>query len=67
MHNLDPSVADPSIPHIGFYHTYGRRATIFDHFKNGKNISSYHHPQYPKHVIVAHCQADKMLGLIALQ
>ena len=34
---------------------------------SGKIISGYHHPQYPKHVIVAYRQADKMLGLVALQ
>ncbi len=33
---------------------------------NGKLISGYYHPQYPKHVIVAYCQANKMLGLIAM-
>ncbi len=30
-------------------------------------ISGYYHPQYPKYVIVAYQQADKMLGLVALQ
>ncbi len=33
----------------------------------GKIISGCHHPQYPKHVIVAYCQAEKMLGIVALQ
>ncbi len=66
MQNLDPPVAAPSMPHNGFFHTYASRATIIDHVKTRKVISGYHHPQYPKHVIVAYCQADKMLGLIAL-
>ncbi len=33
----------------------------------GKIISGYHYPQYPNHVVVAYCQADKMLGLVGLQ
>ncbi len=33
---------------------------------SGKIISGHHHPQFPKHIIVAYCEANKMLGLIAL-
>ncbi len=32
---------------------------------NGTLITGYH-PQYPKHIIVAYQQANKMLGLIAM-
>ncbi len=67
MHNLDPQVAAPRLPHNGLFHTYVSRTTINDHFKNGKIISGHFHPQYSKYVIVAYCQDDKMLGLIALQ
>ncbi len=38
-----------------------------NHFKIGKIISGYHHPQYSNHVLVAYWQDDKMLGLVALQ
>ncbi len=67
MHNLDPPFAASIMPCNCIFHTYASRATIVDYFMNGKIISSYHHPQYPKHVIVAYCQADIMLGVIALQ
>ncbi len=33
---------------------------------NGNIISGYHHPLYPKHVIAAYLQANKMLGLFAM-
>ncbi len=58
MHNLDSPFADPSMPRNGFFHTYSSRATIIDHFKNGKILRGYHHPQHHKHVIMAYCQAD---------
>ncbi len=34
---------------------------------SGKIISGHHHPQFPKHIIVAYCEAHILLGLIALQ
>ncbi len=67
MPNLDPLFVASSMPHDGFFHTYASRATIIDHFKTGKIISGYHHPWYPKHVIAAYCQADKMFELLVLQ
>ncbi len=67
MHNLDPPLTGLNIHQNGLFHTYASRATIVDNFMNGNIISGYHHPKYPKHVIIACCQADKMMGLIALQ
>ncbi len=67
IHNLDPPVAASNMPCNGLFHTYASRATSIDNFMNENIISSYHHPQYPKHVIIAYYQDDKMLGLIALQ
>ena len=67
MHNLDPPQPVSSNPRNGLFHTYCSIETIVNHFMMGKIISGYHHPQYPKHVIVAYWQADKMLGLVALQ
>ncbi len=66
MHNLDLPVAAPTVPHKKVFYTYSSRAAILEHLMNGKLICGYHHPQYPKHVIVAYCQANKMLGLIAM-
>ncbi len=67
MHNLDPPELVPINPKSGVFHTYGSKVNIIDHFMTGKIISGYLHPQYPKHVIVAFQQADKMLELVALQ
>ncbi len=66
MHNLDPPVAAPTLPRDNVFYTYASRAAISDHLMNGTIISGYHHPQYPKHIIMAYCQANKMLGLNAL-
>ncbi len=49
------------------YSIYASIEDIVNHFKMVKIISGYYHPKYPKHVIVAYCQADKMLGLVALR
>ena len=67
MHNLDPPEPVSSNPRNGLFHTYSSIEIIVNHFMSGKIISGYHHPKYPKHVIVAYWQADKMLGLVALQ
>ncbi len=67
MHNLDPPGDATSMSCNGFFHTYASRAAIIDHFETGKIISGYHHPQYPKHVIVEYCRPGKMLGLVVLQ
>ncbi len=67
MHNLDPPQPVSSNPRNGLFHTYSSIEIIINHFMSGKIISGYHHPQYPKHMIVAYWQADKMLGLVALQ
>ncbi len=66
IHNLDPPVSAPTVPHNNVFYTYSTKAAIVDHRMNGKIISSYYHPQYTKHVIVAYCQANKMLGLVAM-
>ncbi len=67
MYNLDPPQPVVSNPRNGLFHTYGSIEIIVKYFMIGKIISGYHHPKYPKHVIVAYRQADKMLGLVALQ
>ncbi len=67
MRNLDPPQLVSSNPRNGLFHTYCSIETIVNHFMTGKIISGYHNPQYPKHVIVAYWQADKMLGLVAFQ
>ncbi len=66
MHNLNPPVTAPTVPHNNVFYTYASKAAMFDHLMDGKIISGYYHPQYPKHVIVAYCEANKMLGLMAL-
>ncbi len=66
INNLDLPVAATTDPNNNVFYTYASRAAILDHLMNGKIISGYYHPQYPKHVIVAYRQANKMLGLIAM-
>ncbi len=53
MHNLDPPQPVSSNPRNCSFHTYCSMQTIVNHFMTGTIISCYHHPQYPKHVIVA--------------
>ncbi len=60
-------MAAPTVPQNNIFYIYASKAAILDHLMNGKIISGYHHPQYPKHVIVAYHQANKMLGLITLR
>ncbi len=43
-----------TIGHNKVFYTYSSRDAILEHLMNGKLISGYHHPQYPKHVIVAY-------------
>ncbi len=45
---------------------YASKVDIIDQFNTRHIVSGYHHPQYPKHLIVSYYQADKMLGLVAL-
>jgi hypothetical protein len=66
MHDLDPPVTASTVSHNTVFYTYASKAMIMDNLKGGKIISGYYHPQYPKHVIVAYREANKMLGLIAL-
>ncbi len=64
MHNLDkPELVSSNLRNECF-HTYASKEAIVNHFK--KIISGQFQPQYPKHVNVTYCQADKMLGLVAL-
>ncbi len=67
MHNLDPPELVSSNPRNGLFHTYFSIEKIVHHFKTGKMISGFHYPQYPNHMIMAYCQANKMLGLVLLQ
>ncbi len=67
MHNLDPIEPVLNYPRNGLFYAYSSIEAIDNHFKMRKIIIGYHHPQYPNHVIVAYCQTDKMLGLVALQ
>ncbi len=36
-------------------------------FNAGQIVSGYYHKNYPRHVIIAFCQAEKMLGLVAMR
>ncbi len=61
MHNLDLLVAATTVPHKNVFYTYSNRDAILEHLMNGNIISGYHHPQYPKHVIVAYQHGNKIL------
>jgi hypothetical protein len=67
MHNFDPVESVSSYASNGLFHTYCSMEAILNNVTTGKIISGYHHPQYPRHVIVAYREADKMLGLVAFQ
>ncbi len=36
-------------------------------FNDGRIVSGYYHNNYPRHVIIAFPQAEKMLGLVAMR
>ncbi len=60
MQNLDPPEPVSSNPRNGFFNIDPSNKAIV--------IGGFHHPKYPKNVIVTlYCQANKMLGLVALQ
>ncbi len=67
MYNLDRPVLVSIDSRNGLFHTYASKQAIVNRFKIGEIKCSYFHPKYSKHVIVAYCQANKMLVLIALQ
>ncbi len=52
--NLDPPQPVSSNLRNCLFHTFASMETIINHFMTVKIISSYYHPQYPKHVIVAY-------------
>ncbi len=64
--NLDPQEPATIVAQINFFCIYAIKRAIINHFKTGKIISDYHHPQYSKHDIMPYCQTDKMMGLVAL-
>ena len=49
------------------FHTYASKEAIIHEFNAGRIVSGYYHNDYPRHVIVAFRQAEKMLGLVALR
>ncbi len=61
--NIYPPQQSKTIPQNSLFHRCENKEDIIDQFKAGHIISDYHHPQYPKHVIVAFCQADQMLSI----
>ncbi len=40
---------------------------IMNHFNAGNIIRGYYHSEFPKHIIIAFWEADKMLGLVAMR
>ncbi len=49
------------------FHAYDSKEDIIDQFNAGCIVSGYHYPQCSKHIIVAFCKEDTILGLVALQ
>ncbi len=64
---MDTEKPETTILWNSLFHTYARKEEIINQFNAGDIGSGYHHPQYPKHAIMAFWQANKMLGLVALQ
>ncbi len=50
-----------------FFRTYANKENIGHQLNVGHIVSSYHHPQYPKHFIVAFHQLDKILELLEME
>ena len=49
------------------FHTYTSMDAIMNELNAGQIVSGYYHKNYPRHVIVAFRQTDKMLGLVAMR
>ncbi len=67
MWNSDTEKPETAILWNSLFHTYARIEEIINQFNAGDIVSGYHHAQYPKHVFMALWQANKMLGVVALQ
>ncbi len=67
MENFDESQKMTKTKWEYLFYTYTSKDAIMNKFDAGCIASGYYHNKYPRHVIVAFCQAEKMLGLVAMR